>query len=105
MVIYPVFGCILMCEQSRENYVASASVRRGRVRLFGRGLDNAGGHFHYTTSEGVELIGGSDSVHAEMQRRALIIQSQLDDLGISMESMTYEQYLVAKDIVAKVNAE
>lgn len=94
-----------MHEQSKENNVASTSVREGRARLFGLGLDDTAGHFRYTNAEGVELFGGSDGAHAEMQRRALIIQKQLDDLGISLDRMTYEQYLVAKDIVDKVNAE
>lgn len=94
-----------MQEQGKENHVVSPKIRQGRARLLGVGLDDASGHFRYTRTEGMELYGGSSDAHARMQRRAEVIRERLNDLGISLDHMTYEQYLVAKKIVDNINTE
>lgn len=94
-----------MHEQGRENNVAAPRVKRGRARLIGFGLDDAEGHVRYTRGQGMELYGGSEEAHADMQRRAQIIQSQIDALGISLDRMTYEEFLKVKAIVDRANAE
>lgn len=94
-----------MLEQGKEENIASAGVRRGRARLVGYGLDDSKGHIRYTQGQGIELFGGSVDAHAEMQRRALVIQKHLDDLGISLEGMTYDEFLLVKDLVDRLNDE
>lgn len=92
-----------MQKQEKEEDVRSVRVKRGRARLVGYGLDSDG-QVRYTRGDGMELYGGSDKAHAEMQRRALIIREKLASLGISLDSMTYDQYLLAKGVVEGVNA-
>lgn len=88
-----------------EESLAAARVKRGRAVLVGYGLDDADGHLRFTRGDSVELYGGSREIHEEMQRRAAAIQSEAARLGISLERMTYEQYLVMRDVVARMNCE
>lgn len=73
--------------------------------VVGLGLDDAEGHVRYTRGESFELYGGSADAHAEMRRRARIINERIASLGIHLEHMTYEQYEQVRDIVASVNCE
>lgn len=80
--------------------------KRGRAILVGYGLDAGDGHFRYTkANDVVELYGGSDSAHSRMRECAQRIQRELDQHGISLDTMTYEQFQIAKAIVEKANAE
>ena len=94
-----------MRKQHTNDNPPSARVKRGRAVLVGYGLDDNGGHIRYTSGNGIELFGGSDSAHGEMQRRALRIQEEIAKLGISLDGMTYEQYQLARDIVERANGE
>ncbi len=78
---------------------------RGRAVLYGYGTCAADGHVRYTNAGGAELYGGSEQAHARMQDKALRIQRELGERGISLEYMTFEQYQIARDIVDKVNCE
>ena len=84
---------------------APSRVKRGRAVLVGYGLDDDGGHVRYTRGDSVELYGGSDSAHCEMQRRARQIQEEIAKMGISLDRMTYEQFEIIQGIVERVNAE
>ncbi|MCC8189780.1 MAG: hypothetical protein LIP77_03960 [Planctomycetes bacterium] len=88
-----------------KNLSQSARVRRGRAVLVGYGLDDAQGHVRYTRGGSFELYGGSRQIHEEMQRRARRIEDELDKLGISLDNMTYEQYLTVRDVVNRLNHE
>ncbi len=81
------------------------AVKRGHAVLVGYGLDGADGHLRYTRAGEAELYGGSDAAHSRMRERALRIQRELTELGISLDSMTYEQYRIAKTVVEKANHE
>lgn len=83
----------------------SPRVKRGRAVLLGYGLDDSQGHVRYTRGGCFQLFGGSGQVHDEMQRRALMIQEEMDRLGISFDGMTYEQFEVVRGIVDRVNCE
>ncbi len=76
---------------------------RGRAVLYGYGTDAGDGHLRYTRAGSANLYGGSDLAHSRMQARAMRIQRELADCGISLDGMTYEQYLIAKAIVDKAN--
>lgn len=97
------FSC-LMRKYTDEN-PAPRRIKRGRAVLVGYGLDEGDGHIRYTRSNAVELFGGSDQAHDEMQKRAIMIQDELSRLGISLDGMTYEQFEVVKGIVDRVNCE
>ena len=84
---------------------AQRRAKRGHAVLVGYGLDGADGHIRYTKAESVELYGGSDQAHSRMQERALRIQRELDEHGISLDGMTYEQFQIAQAIVEKANHE
>jgi hypothetical protein len=90
--------------QPNENSVQRRDTR-GRAVLYGYGTDIADGHFRYTKAGAVDLYGGSEQAHSRMQARALRIQRELDEQGICLASMTYEQFTVAKAIVEKANRE
>lgn len=79
--------------------------KRGRAVLVGYGLDAPDGHVRYTRAGEAELYGGSDEAHLRMQERAFRIQRELDELGILLDDMTYEQYQIARTIVEKANRE
>lgn len=91
-------------QQQNENY-SPVRVKRGRAVLVGYGLDEGDGHIRYTRCGTVDLYGGSDNAHVEMQKRALFIQTEMDKLGISLDGMTYEQYQLVQDIVERANCE
>ncbi len=91
-----------MRKHHNEERLAPARVKRGRAVLVGYGLDDAGGHVRYSRGSSVELYGGSQDAHAEMQKRAAIIQDEIARLGIALDGMTYEQYLAVKEIVNRV---
>lgn len=93
-----------MRKYSDEN-PAPKRIRRGRAVLVGYGLDGEDGHIRYTQSNAIELFGGSDAAHGEMQKRAVMIQEELSRLGIALDGMTYEQFEVVKGIVDRVNCE
>ncbi len=86
-----------------EERLAPARVKRGRAVLVGYGLDESEGHIRYSRGASVELYGGSFAAHEEMQRRAAVIQEEAARLGISLDGMTYEQYLAVREIVDRVN--
>jgi hypothetical protein len=90
-------------QYNHEKRLAPSRVKRGRAVLVGYGMDDAGGHVRYSRGSSVELYGGSPGVHAEMQKRAARIQDEIARLGISLDGMTYEQYLAVKEIVDRVN--
>ncbi|MDR1744722.1 MAG: hypothetical protein LBS30_03100 [Planctomycetota bacterium] len=94
-----------MREQHNDKSLAPARVKCGRAVLIGYGLDDAGGHVRYTQGDAMKLYGGSKEVHDEMCRRAMLIQEEAARLGISMERMTHEQYLVMRDVIDRVNCE
>ncbi len=94
-----------MRKQYNDESLAPSRVKRGRAVLIGYGLDDAGGHIRYTQGDGMKLYGGSRRVHDEMRRRAAFIREEAARLGISLERMTYEQYLVMRDVVDRVNCE
>ena len=91
-------------KQPDEN-LSCTRVKRGRAILIGYGLDDNGGHIRYTRGKAVELFGGSEDAHCEMQRRAEAIQDEIASHGICLDRMTYEQYQTVQDIVARINAE
>lgn len=78
---------------------------RGHAVLYGIGADARDGHFRYTKADAVGLYGGSEQAHSRMQARALRIQRELEERGISLASMTFEQFQIAKAIVDKANNE
>lgn len=91
-------------QQQNESY-PSARVNHGRAVLVGYGLDEDDGHIRYTRCGTMDLYGGSDKAHVEMQKRALLIQEEIAKLGITLDGMTYEQYQVVRDIVERANCE
>lgn len=94
----------MLRNQHNEN-CSAARVKRGRAVVIGYGLDDCGGHFRYTKSNGTELFGGSDRAHCEMQRRAARIQEEIDELGICLDQMTFEQFQQVREIVERVGGE
>lgn len=94
-----------MRKQRTNERLPAERVKRGRAVLIGYGLDDNGGHIRYTRGQDLELFGGSDSVHVEMQKRAQGIQDEIAKHGISLDRMTYEQFQIVQDIVAKANGE
>lgn len=94
-----------MRTQDNDQNIPSERVRRGRGMVIGLGLDDSGGHVRYTRGDAFELWGGSEKAHDDMQKYAARINQEIADLGISLERMTYAQYLQICDIVERVNAE
>lgn len=94
-----------MRKQPHNDNFSAARTRRGRAVVIGYGLDDNGGHIRYTHGPAIELYGGSDKAHREMQRRAQAIQDEIARLGISLDGMTFEQYQVVRDIVERANCE
>lgn len=94
-----------MRKHHNEESLAASRIKRGRAILVGYGLDDAAGHLRFTRGDSMELYGGSREAHEEMQRRAAAIQGEAARLGISLEGMTYEQYLVMRDVVERMNCE
>lgn len=94
-----------MRTRKSDSDLASGRVKCGRAVLVGLGLDNAEGHVRYTRGEAYELYGGSESAHSEMQRRAAQIREEIAGLGISLDSLTFEQYQAIQAIVERVNCE
>lgn len=88
-----------------ENDLAARRVKRGRAVVVGLGLDDGEGHIRYTRGDDIELYGGSQASHAEMQRRMRKIQDEIARLGIRLDSMTFEQYQTLRDIVNRINCE
>lgn len=86
-----------------EGDFPAGRMKRGRAVVVGLGLDDSGGHIRYTKGKGFELYGGSECAHTEMQRRAKLIQDEIDRMGIVMERMTREQYQMVQNIVERVN--
>ena len=91
--------------QPNDKDPAINRVKRGRAVVVGLGLDDDGGHLRYTRGDAVELYGGSETAHSEMQRRARRILDEIAKLGISLERMTYEQFEMVQGIVERVNCE
>lgn len=89
---------------SNENAVQRRDTR-GRAVLCGYGAAADDGHVRYTNAGGAALYGGSEETHARMQARAMRIQRELDEQGICLDGMTYEQFQIAKAIVEKANRE
>lgn len=83
----------------------TGAARAGRCVLTGFGLDGGDGHVRFTHLDGTRLYGGSERMHAELQRLARRIHDEAERLGISFDSMTYDDYLVMKDVVDRVNCE
>lgn len=94
-----------MRNYQRNGNLAPARIRRGRAVLVGYGLDDADGHVRYSRGQATELYGGSERAHQEMQERAQRIHEEIARLGISLEHMTYEQFLQVREIVDRVNCE
>lgn len=87
-----------------ENAVQRCDTR-GHAVLCGYGTDASDGHVRYTRAGSANLYGGSEQAHSRMQARAMRIQRELAECGISLDGMTYEQYQTAKAIVEKANCE
>lgn len=94
-----------MRTQDNDQNLPTNRVRRGRAMVIGLGLDDSGGHVRYTRSDVFELWGGSEKAHADMQKYAARINQEIADLGISLERMTYAQYLQICAIVDRINEE
>ncbi len=90
---------------NKNEAMPAARTRHGRAVLVGYGLDSDDGHIRITRGQDFQLYGGSDRIHDEMQRRAQQIRREVENLGISLDGMTYEQFQTVKDIVHRVNQE
>ncbi len=67
--------------------------RRGRARLVGLGLDGHDGHVRVTFSDEFRLVGGSSETHVRMQAAAREILAEFAAEGVSLENLSYAQYL------------
>ena len=95
----------IMQTKKNDKDAPSTRARKGRAVVVGLGLDDDGGHVRYTRGDAFELIGGSESSHREMQTRALRIKDEISRLGISLESMTREQYDQIQRVIDRFNSE
>ena len=71
----------------------------------GFGLDDAGGHIRFTHGENYNLLGGSESTHAEMTRRASRIVEELRRRGYSLDSLAHDQIDEVQTIIDSVSLE
>lgn len=82
-----------------ENDSPQAKARRGRAVLVGYGLDEAGGHVRYTTSQDYRLLGGSELTHEAMQDMAARIKEELSKLGYELDNIRSDQIDEVRRIV------
>ncbi|MBN2711691.1 MAG: hypothetical protein JXR97_04555 [Planctomycetes bacterium] len=75
---------------------------RRKARLVGYGLDSNGGHIRITISDDFRLEGGSEEVHQEMQEKAALISDELRRKGISLSSMTREEFEEVNQMLATI---
>ena len=90
-----------MRANNNEEMIPISRVRRGKAVVVGIGTDDSCGHVRYTQGESFKLYGGSEESHSAMLEHVALLKRAIRELGISLDAMTYPQYVQLRDLVER----